>query len=201
MATTTTLTVISANLWNLNEPLELRMRLFSQVIAELRPDVIAMQEVRPLPGARVRLQLDMVPALAEYHLHYGVATSWDGGAEGLAIATRAAATDVRTYQLPDGEPDFEPSRAVQYVRIPWGKRWLGVLNTHLAYHPASEPLRLAQVEFVGELARELGDVRPDDALVVCGDLNATPDSAPVSRLLQLAGLDNPWLGLSQIRFS
>lgn len=201
MATSTSFTVMSANLWNLNEPLEKRMRTFSDMIADLRPDVIAMQEVRPLPGSVAQLQLDLVPALADYQIHYAVATAWTGGAEGLAIATRRPAAEARAYRLPDGEPDFEPTRAVQYVRIPWQGGFLGVLNTHLAYHHTSEPLRLKQVAFVGELVADLAATRPGDALVVCGDLNATPDSAPVELLESLGGLDNPWRELAANRHS
>lgn len=192
---------MSANLWNLNEPLEARMRTFSDMVAELRPDVIAIQEVRPMPGSVARLQLDLVPALADYQVHYAVATAWPGGAEGLAIATRQPATETRAYRLPDGEPDFEPTRAVQYVRVPWHGGFLGILNTHLAYHHDSEPLRLRQVAFVGELVADLALLRPDDALVVCGDLNATPDSAPVALLESLGGLDNPWRELAANRHS
>lgn len=192
---------MSANLWNLNEPLEARMRTFSDMVAELRPDVIAMQEVRPTPGSMARLQLDLVPALADYQVHYAVATAWADGAEGLAIATRQSAAETRAYPLPDGEPDFEPTRAVQYARVPWQGGFLGVLNTHLAYHHTSEPLRLKQVAFVGELVADLAALRPDDALVVCGDLNATPDSAPVKLLESLGGLQNPWRALAAERFS
>ncbi|SHJ29716.1 Metal-dependent hydrolase, endonuclease/exonuclease/phosphatase family [Tessaracoccus bendigoensis DSM 12906] len=201
MAEPKPLTVMSANLWNLNAPLQPRMRQFSDIIDSYRPDVVAMQEVRPLPGSISGLQLDLVPALANYRIHYSVAASWSGGAEGLAIATRAAAEEVRTYHLPDGEPEFEPTRAVQYVRIPWGDRRLGILNTHLAYHPSSTTLRFSQAQFVGALVHELGVADPDEALVVCGDLNATPDSPPVARLLELGGLTNPWLQLSRSRSS
>lgn len=201
MGTRTSLTVMSANLWNLNQPLAERMGRFSDMVAEFRPDVIAMQEVCPVPGSMARLQLSLAPALADYHVHYAVAEAWDTGAEGLAIATRMPALEVRSYRLPDGEPDFEPARAVQYVRIPFGDRQISVLNTHLAYHHTSEGLRLRQVEFVGELANQLAKEWPGDALVVCGDLNSTPTSAPVARLLSLGGLDNPWQELASQKFS
>lgn len=173
------------------------MRLLSDIIDEYDPDVVAMQEVRPLPGSKARLQLDLVPALARYRLHYSVATAWEGGAEGLVIATKGAAAEVRTYHLPDGEPDFEPTRAVQYVRLPWGERWVAILNTHFAYHSSSEKLRLAHAQFVGELVREMGAGRPGDGFVVCGDLNATPESAPVTKLLELGQLTNPWHELAR----
>lgn len=195
------LTVMSANLWNLNEPLAERMRRFSDMVAEIRPDVIAMQEVRPLPDHPARLQVAQVDALAGYHLAYSVAEAWSGGAEGLAIATTAPPAETRSYRLPGGGPDFEPARAVQYARIPAGDGWFGVLNTHLAYHATSEPLRLAQAEFVGALAADLARERPGDPLLVCGDLNATPDSRPVSRLLELGGLTNPWTDLAGRRYS
>ena len=193
---------MSANLWNLNEPLTERMSRFSAMVAELRPDVIAMQEVCPLPGTTSRLQLDLVDALAEYHLHYCVAHTWPEGNEGLAIASRLPVVESRSYRLPDGPPEFEPARAVQYLRLAWGDGGgLGVLNTHLAYHHTSEGLRTRQAEFVGDLAQQLAERHPADGLVVCGDLNAVPDSLPVSRLQSLAGLTNPWLPLSQQKSS
>lgn len=201
MDTSRRLTVMSANLWNLNGPLAERMGRFSDMIDEFSPDVIAMQEVRPMPGSSSHLQLNLVPALARFYVHHAVATSWPGGAEGLAIATTSPAVETHSHLLPDGEPDFEPTRAVQYVRIPSGDGFVGVLNTHLAYHPDSEPLRLKQVEFVGRLAAEIAEAHSEDALVVCGDLNSTPASAPVARLQELGGLENPWRDMANDRFT
>ncbi|MDF1488858.1 endonuclease/exonuclease/phosphatase family protein [Tessaracoccus caeni] len=193
----TPLTVMSANLWNINEPLQERMRVFSAMVAELRPDVIAMQEVRPFPGSAARLQLELVDALADYHVHYSVGCTWDGQAEGLAIATREPAADVRTYRLPGG--GTEPDRVTQYVRVPSGDGWVGVLNAHLAYQADSDALRVAQAEFIGDVVAELAELRPRDGFAVCGDLNATPDSAAVARLCERGGLDNPWLEISRER--
>ncbi|MBK7822139.1 MAG: endonuclease/exonuclease/phosphatase family protein [Tessaracoccus sp.] len=123
------LTVMSANLWNLNEPLRDRMGVFSGMVAELRPDVIAMQEVRPFPGSAARLQLELVDALADYHVHYSVGSADDATTEGLAIATRQPVAEARTYRLPGG--GTEPDRVVQYdVRVPTGDGWVGVLNAH-----------------------------------------------------------------------
>lgn len=191
------LTVMSANLWNLNEPLTARMGVFSDMIAELRPDVIAMQEVRPLAGSTARLQVGLVDALSEYHVHYSVGSTGDGETEGLAIATRLPAAEARTYRLPGG--GTEPDRVTQYVRVSHGDGWVGVLNAHLAYQYASDPLRVRQAEFIGGLVSELAEVRPGDGFAVCGDLNATPDSDAVARLQETGGLDNPWLELSRER--
>ncbi|MFT3887200.1 MAG: endonuclease/exonuclease/phosphatase family protein [Arachnia sp.] len=188
---------MSANLWNLNEPLTRRMALLSDAIERLRPDVIALQEVRPLAGTRARMQLELIPALADYHLTTCMSLAWDDGAEGLAVATRVRPDETCAYRLPGAGHEFEPDRAAQYVRIAWGDGSLGVLNTHLAYHPTSEALRVSQASFVGAVAGELAEARPDDGLVVCGDLNARPASEPVARLRALGGLDNPLLALSE----
>lgn len=196
-----TLTVMSANLWNLNEPLAERMGRFSAMVADVKPDLIAMQEVCPTPGSLTRLQVELVDALAGYELFYTVAHATQRDLEGLAIASRVPPDEARSYPLPGGGAAFEPARVVQYVRIRWGTGWLGVFNTHLAYHHSSEPLRVRQAEFIGDLARQLAELRPYDGLVLCGDLNATPTSAPVARLQSRAGLDNPWLALSQHRYS
>ncbi len=193
------LSVMSANLWNLNEPLAERMRRLSALVDDARPDVVAMQEVCPLAGTPDRLQVDLAGALAGYHLTYVVSHTWDTGNEGLAIATRTPPVETRSYRLPGGGPDFEPDRAVQYVRISLGNSWLGVFNTHLAYHHLSEPLRIRQAEFVGDLVGRLAAARPDDGVVVCGDLNATPWSEPVTRLQSLGGLVNPWLDLARTK--
>ena len=193
------LSVMSANLWNLNEPLVERMSRLSDLVDDVRPGVIAMQEVFPLASTPERLQLDLAGALAGYHLTYVVSHTWDAGNEGLAIATRTPPVETRSYRLPGGGPDFEPDRAVQYVRIALGNSWLGIFNTHLAYHHTSEPLRIRQAEFVGNLVGRLAAARPGDGIVVCGDLNATPDSEPVARLLATAGLANPWVDLARTK--
>ncbi|MBK7820223.1 MAG: endonuclease/exonuclease/phosphatase family protein [Tessaracoccus sp.] len=149
------------------------------------------------PGSAARLQLELVDALADYHVHYSVGSADDATTEGLAIATRQPVAEARTYRLPGG--GTEPDRVVQYVRVPTGDGWVGVLNAHLAYQDDSDALRVAQAEFIGDVVSELAELRPHDGFAVCGDLNATPDSATVARLCERGGLANPWTEISAQR--
>lgn len=197
------LTVMSVNLWNLNEPLTDRLRRFSELIDQVRPDVIAMQEVSPLPGSAATLQLRLVPCLADYRLYYNVADASPGRAEGLAIACREPALDAHSYRLPAGAggADFEPQRVVQYARFRFGSKVIAVFNTHLAYHSSSGPLRVRQASAVTDIVTQVLQDVEHDGVLLCGDLNDTPDSPAVTHLVSKGGFDNPWADLAATKHS
>lgn len=197
------LTVMSVNLWNLNEPLPDRMRRFSELIDREQPDVIAMQEVSPLPGSAATLQLRLVQSVTDYHVYYNVADLSPGQAEGLAIACREPALDAHCYRLPSGEggADFEPQRVVQYARFRFGSSVIAVFNTHLAYHSSSGRLRVRQASAVTDIVAQVLQDVGHDGVLLCGDLNSTPDSPTVAHLISEGGFDNPWAELAAARYS
>lgn len=197
------LTVMSVNLWNLNEPLPDRMSRFSELIDREQPDVIAMQEVSPLPGSMASLQLRLVQSLTGYHVYYNVADTSPGHAEGVAIASREPALDAHSYRLPMGEggADFEPQRVVQYARFRFGAALIAVFNTHLAYHSSSGPLRVRQASAVTDIITQVLRDVDHDGVLLCGDFNDTPESPAVTHLVSKGGFDNPWAGLAASRHS
>jgi len=108
------LRVMSVNLWNTNRPYMMRMTGLSKLINNIRPDIIAFQEVSPSPVGNSSIQLDDIPSLSSYHIKYDYADIWKGREEGLAVASKVRPLDSRVVQLPEQphqfSDDMEPNR-------------------------------------------------------------------------------------------
>ena len=145
------------------------------VIAQSRPDIVALQEVdvgRSRTGG-----VDQAHAIAArlgMAFHFNAALKVQEEQYGDAILTSGELTLIKAGALP-GSPDFrrlEP-RGVLWVNIRIGERRLQVLNTHLGLVPheqRAQALALAGPEWIGGALRR-------DPLIVLGDFNATPHQA------------------------
>lgn len=189
------LSVLTLNLWNLNEPLELRMQRLERWLAEHRPDVVALQEVAAAEGAT---QAHRLAAAGDWQVHYQRATGDADRHQGLAVLTGPAAAGLPTVELPEVAGD-EP-RILQQVEVPVGAVRLRLANTHLAWRPADTAGRVRQAATV---ARGLADAA--EPVLLVGDLNDVHDSPPLRELAGTGGLldrcdddqptfaaDNPW---------
>lgn len=173
--------ILSLNLWNVNPPLEKRMDRLCNFLRERRPDVVALQEVSPVDGTP---QSAILERRTEYVTqHYSPAGEWYGREEGLAVLTVGESTLEKVVELPRG--DEEIGRVLQVVCIEiCGVRPLFVANTHLAYRPEATDLRVKQTETIRDHLTYITEEHPGAPIVLCGDLNDTPDSQPVRTLLQ-----------------
>ena len=145
------------------------------VIAQSRPDIVALQEVdvgRSRTGG-----VDQAHAIAArlgMAFHFNAALKVQEEQYGDAILTSGELTLIKAGALP-GSPDFrrlEP-RGALWVNIRIGERRLQVLNTHLGLVPheqRAQALALAGPEWIGGALRR-------DPLIVLGDFNATPHQA------------------------
>jgi endonuclease/exonuclease/phosphatase family metal-dependent hydrolase len=174
------LTVMTLNLWNTNHWTERRQAVVAW-IDELQPDLVALQEV-------VQDTDDgQAPWLAQetgMEAVFGAALRGPDRDFGNAVLSRLPILDVRTMQLTDAGSGAEPRGAVT-VDVDTARGSVSLTSTHLAYRFDEGWVREAQVAELAEfIASPAGSFPP----ILCGDLNARPDSTEVRFLKGLASL-------------
>jgi exodeoxyribonuclease-3 len=164
--------------WNVNS-LKARLEKVLWWLERAAPDVLLMQETKLADGDAPHGEL----ARAGYELvHHG-----SGGANGVAIASRVALTDVITnfgllLDAPAGEeaPDDQPLREPRMVSAIAG----GQIRVVSLYAPNGRTVDSiyyqAKLAWYGRLGRWLDETRrPDEPLVLGGDFNVAPTDADV----------------------
>jgi maltose 6'-phosphate phosphatase len=157
--------VLTLNLWKLNEPLAARSAALAAGLKILRPDIVCLQEVARGQSALVAEASD---------LPHGI----DNGA--LSILSRTPITQSLSAALPEAPRD-EP-RQVLLAETSIEGRPLLVANTHLAWRPEMTAERKAQVQaLLAAIGRDTTKTK-----ILCGDFNDDPDS-PALRLVADSG--------------
>lgn len=182
------LRLVTLNLWGTQEPLARRLALAVRQLAALDPDVIALQEVRPLPS-ELAVAGFAGPTTAHALAHglgrevaYSAAVRWEEGAiagqaageEGLALLTRVPLLEQRTLALPEARPADARMLLSGLVATAAGPIW--VHTTHLHYRLDDGLAREQQVLAIDAELRQLGRGNSDAPQLLCGDFNAEPDS-------------------------
>jgi endonuclease/exonuclease/phosphatase family metal-dependent hydrolase len=177
------LRVVTLNFWCLEPPLDVRLALAERQLRALAPDVVAMQEVRPMDegGQRGRTTAAWLAGALGFEHVYEPAVHRHDGDEGLAILSRHPIVEHRVTPLPDARPDEARILLSAAIHVsapgpgPATRVWLHC--THLHYRPEDGVARERQVVAVDQAIRELG-MGTDEAPVhiLCGDFNAPPDS-------------------------
>lgn len=155
----------------------------ARVIADTRPDLVALQEVDV--GVKRSGRIDEVRRLGELTglaSRFGPTQAYEGGLFGNAVLSRLPILDVAITPLPYTEATEErvtyPRGAIAVtVEGPDGKP-LRFISTHFQHNVPEdrvEEARAINEEFAGE-----GDSIPT---ILAGDINATPEAEPV-RILQ-----------------
>jgi endonuclease/exonuclease/phosphatase family metal-dependent hydrolase len=173
---------LTLNLWGENGPWEARLDVVSDKLAGVLPDVVALQEVREVPG-RIVNQAELLAKRQGWNHVYAPATEWGGGTEGLAIISR----------FPIGAHDFRAlphsldteGRIVLSARIDsdFGQIWTH--TTHLSFREHEGRKREDQVLVVDEVVQAHKNDAPQ---VLMGDFNAVPHSDEIRWLSGLATL-------------
>jgi endonuclease/exonuclease/phosphatase family metal-dependent hydrolase len=149
------------------------------VIAGQKPDLVALQEVDV--KTRRTSSVDQVAELAKLtrmHAAFGKAIAFQGGEYGNAVLSRFPIRAAQTHPLP-AKAGSEKRCALAVVVRPWGDAGpdLTFASTHLD-HLRGEGDRLAQA---AEILRVLTGENDARAMVLAGDLNATPGSETLKR--------------------
>jgi endonuclease/exonuclease/phosphatase family metal-dependent hydrolase len=163
---------VTLNLWGENGPHARRLDLCAEGLAALAPDVVALQEVRDVPG-RLPNQAETLARRFGFHVAFAPATEWGGGVEGLAVVSRfpvRASSSVRLPHATDTEGRIALSACLETPRGP-----LWVHTTHLSYRLHEGRQREDQVMAVdGEISARSSET--DLPQVLAGDFNTVADS-------------------------
>lgn len=187
------ISLVTINFWGTEPPLDKRLELATRQLGELAPDVIGMQEVRPLAGGRGgRKTADALAEALGMHAVYEVAVAWDdgdfgpgrpAGEEGLAILSRHPILEHRAWRLPDPRPTEARILLSAQIDHPAGATWCH--TTHLNYRLDDGVTRERQVVAIDDAIRAL---RTDAPQLLCGDFNATPEHDEIRFLRGLTTL-------------
>jgi endonuclease/exonuclease/phosphatase family metal-dependent hydrolase len=162
------LRAMTLNLWGEQPPLERRLELVVAGVSDLRPDVLALQEVREVPGVLPNVAATLASRLGCHHV-FCPATEWGGGVEGVAILSRRPILASESAELPGATP--QERRVVLMARCETDAGPLQVATTHLNYRLHDGLTREAQVQAVDAFIAARPSELPQ---LLMGDFNATP---------------------------
>lgn len=148
-----------------------RRSLLTQGLADLSPDLIALQEVR-LPFNPAGWLADQ---LGYTHRLISPKSGWSASHEALALISRLPLEETQVLDL--GGQD----RIAQHASLKIGAHTIAIANCHLYWQPGESPARLRQVERMLDWLQNLPGAPP---CVVCGDFNATPKTQAIHRMRQ-----------------
>ncbi len=188
------LRVVTLNFWGTEPPLDRRLALAIAQLRALAPDVVCLQECRPLDGVAGRTTAEAIADALGFAAHYAVAVSWEDGVhgklpagqEGLAVIAKQIG-DVRVVPLPEPRPGDARILLSAQVASEGGPIW--VHTTHLHYKLDDGVARERQVLAIDAAIRELGRDTTSAPQILCGDMNAVPDSDEMRFLRGLTTLD------------
>jgi endonuclease/exonuclease/phosphatase family metal-dependent hydrolase len=155
---------------------KLDLERIAKVITATKPDLVALQEIDQ--KAKRTGGVDQAATLGKLtglHVEFGKAIDFQGGAYGLAVLSRFPLKSPRVHPLPGKkgqearivfETQIEPGAGRPPVRF---------LNTHFQHDDAAT--RAGQAAKVNELF-----AKADGPVILAGDLNATPESEPMTAL-------------------
>jgi endonuclease/exonuclease/phosphatase family metal-dependent hydrolase len=181
------LRLVTINFWGIEPVLEQRLALAERQLRALAPDVIGMQEVRPLDGRAGKTTADHLAERLDMTVAHEVTLRWAddafhpghaGGQEGLAILSRHPIGEQRAVELPEARP--LERRILLSARIdgPSGPIWCH--TTHLHWRLTDGIARERQVVAIDDAIRGMANGSPQ---LLCGDFNATPDHDEIRFLL------------------
>ena len=163
--------IMTLNLWGSNHWQERRGEVLAW-ISELEPDVIALQEVERGDDD----QLEWLAAQTGMHHAFAGAARRGGPPFGNAILSRFVIGSSERLELPLLGRDLE-RRFALLARVTTTDGPTDVCTTHLSHLFADGVVREAQVLALADWI----EAQPPGVLppILCGDLNALPDSAEV----------------------
>jgi endonuclease/exonuclease/phosphatase family metal-dependent hydrolase len=177
-----TIRVVTVNMWGEQPPLEARMRGLVDGLRILHADIVALQEVRQIPGVLPNQAETLARALG-MEWHFEPATPWGGGDEGLALLSRFPILHRVHRQLPHAT--LEERRIILGVTVETPVGRLSAFTTHLNYRLSEGAKREDQIFEGEELVAGTSSELPK---IYMGDFNAVPDSDEIRFLRGLHSL-------------
>ena len=163
------------NLWGEQAPLDRRLALCCEGLRALQPDVIALQEVRQVPGSVPNTAQTLADAL-QLGCVFQKTVAWGGGDEGLALLSRFPIVASGHVPLPHPMPDLADERILLWAIVDSGAGPVLIGSTHLTYRMTHGIQREDQVLAIDQAVRELSAQHKPGVTVLMGDFNAAPDT-------------------------
>jgi endonuclease/exonuclease/phosphatase family metal-dependent hydrolase len=164
------LRAITLNLWGAEPPLDERMAIVADGLRALAPDIVALQEVREVPGQLANQAETLASAIGYAHV-FEPAVAFGGGHEGLAILAREPIVEHSAIELPHANPTER--RILLSAKIRLGTLDLWAHTTHLNYRLTHGKEREDQV---AAIAQSISARATDSPQFLMGDFNARPES-------------------------
>ena len=190
------LRLITLNFWGNEPPLDARLALAEKQLRALAPDVIGLQEVRPINGRAGRTTAEYLADALGCGSVYEVSLRWqdddffaghEGGQEGLAIVARHPIVEHRVVRLPVARKTEKRILLSALIDAPGGRVWCH--TTHLHYRLDDGVAREQQVVAIDLALKAIADESaPGQVQLLCGDFNATPDHDEIRYLRGLTTL-------------
>lgn len=183
--------VVTLNTWKCDGAYRERLALMARELAALAPDVLLLQEVFVAPelgadtGRELAVALEMqrvwAPAREKPREVDGRSVLSQSG---LATLSRWPIVEASVLALAGDERDGE--RIAQFVTIAIAGGPVLFVNLHLTYLDDADSLRREQL---GQILDHLRSLDRPAAVILAGDFNALPDSAPLRWLRERSGFD------------
>ncbi len=166
---------------------ETRMEYIIQHIIQLNPDIIGLQEINQTSGGSTgdNMAQTLVDSLeAHFGENYNLYeqfthTSWNQFDESIGIISKFPV--IATNYL-DLTPGVFPRKVVwNYINTPLGT--VNFFNSHLSYMENHNSIRMQQVQEIMDFIVSKENTWAGQASILTGDLNCTPDSDPISLLV------------------
>jgi endonuclease/exonuclease/phosphatase family metal-dependent hydrolase len=165
------ISIVTFNLLNKPSRWQERRLLIAAELAQLQPDLIALQEVS-LPDNNAEW---LAQQLGHYSVHVCSKTGPLYGKEGIAVLSRLPVEHYQTLDLQS------QNRVAQSVRVRVGTHPFVLVNGHFYFHVIDHIERVRQVQLV---LNWLGHTPRYAPTVVCGDFNDTPGSRTIRLMRQ-----------------
>lgn len=184
-----TFSVITLNTWKCDGAYRDRLALMARELAALAPDVVLLQEVFVAPeigadtgshlAAALAMERAYAPAREKPRQIEGRRVNSQSG---LATLSRWPIVQASVLSLAADARDGE--RIAQFVKIAVAGEPVLFVNLHLTHLEDANALRQEQLR---QILDHLASLDPPDTVVVAGDFNAPPDSAPLRWLCERSG--------------
>jgi endonuclease/exonuclease/phosphatase family metal-dependent hydrolase len=192
----TRLRVVSWNLWWRFGPWEERAPAIEATLRSLDADVVCLQEVWGLDGGATSFASVLGEALGYHHV-YAQRLEWagpDGEHDrvlfGNAILSRWPIASTAWWPLPARE-DAEEHRTLVFAELDGPRGPVQVFCTHLNWRFDHSDVRQEQVAFICD---RIESTRPRRyPPILCGDMNAPPDSTEMMMLTGKTSIPVPKL--------
>lgn len=164
-----TIKVIQLNLLRDLSHWEERRPLIVKGAAEFQPDLFTVQEVN--------IQGNVIQWLSENlkmpYYHLTPKTGEARNLEGIGILSR------HPFQKKDSLDLRHQNRVAQYVKVEVDGKTLVLANGHFYWPTGESEIRQEQVDL---LLDWLDEIPGDPPVIMCGDFNATPDTASIAKM-------------------